>query len=183
MPDLSSNERIVLLKLARQAIESRLKSTPEPDPAQALPWGGKPRGCFVTLFREGALRGCVGTFDADHALVENVIRMARAAAFQDTRFSQVTRPEIDKLRIEISVLGPVTPLKNLEELEMGRHGILVQYGARSGTYLPQVAVEQGWSREEFVTRCAREKAGLTPAECASARLSVYTVEKFGEPAL
>lgn len=180
MQGLSSNNRLLLLRLVREAIAHHLETgnilafhTQEAELTQG-------RGCFVTLRKHGKLRGCVGTFDADRPLYENVLRMAVAAAFHDVRFPAVEKNELGELTIEISVLGPLTRMRRLEDLELGVHGVLVRYGLRSGTFLPEVAIEQKWSREEFVTFCAREKAGLSPAECAKAEVFLYTVEKFSE---
>ncbi|MCM8774941.1 MAG: AmmeMemoRadiSam system protein A [Candidatus Omnitrophica bacterium] len=180
MPDLSSNSRKTLLHLAREAIRLYLEkrdSLPNPsdDPALAVK-----AGCFVTLHKHGALRGCVGTFESNRPLSENVIRMATAAAFQDTRFPPVDKSELNSIRIEISILGALKKMESISDLVLGTHGVYVKYGWRSGTFLPQVAVEQKWSKEEFITWCAREKAGLKPAECAKAEVYIYEVEKFGE---
>ncbi len=140
----------------------------------------KKLGCFVTLKKRGALRGCIGTFTAQDSLADNVIRMAVAAAFQDTRFPELERAELDGLEIEISVLGELRRIQSLDELVLGRDGIYVRAGARSGTFLPQVATEQKWTKEQFVMYCAREKAGLSPKEIAQAELFAYEVEKFSE---
>ena len=180
MPDLSSNSRKFLLALARESIRCHLESGDWP----GIPAHDKEieitRGCFVTLHKKGELRGCVGTFDASKPLVENVKRMAVAAAFQDSRFSPVTKSELGEIHIEISVLGPLVKMNSLEELVIGRHGVYVKLGARSGTFLPEVAVEQKWSREEFLMWCARHKAGLNVDEISKAEVYLYEVEKFGE---
>ena len=199
MPDLSSSSRKALLELARKSIESHFSPSPFPLPQgregksffPPLPLGegqgeGMPaelnlkRGCFVTLYKLNKLRGCVGTFDATQPLSENVIRIAASSAFQDTRFPSVEKSELGLLKIHISVLGELKKMSSIEELEIGRHGVLVRYGSESGTYLPEVAVEMKWSVPEFITRCAREKAGLTPSEIASAEVFLYEVEKFSE---
>ena len=138
------------------------------------------RGCFVTLRKHGTLRGCIGTFDTSEPLYQHVIRMSAASAFQDTRFSPVTKSELGGLRIEISVLGPLEKVSSAEEIEIGRHGVYVKRGAKSGTFLPEVAVEQHWGPAEFVNGCAREKAFLTPAELPFAEIFRYEVEKFSE---
>ena len=180
MPDLSSNSRKILLGLAREAIRNYLETGDHlvfQNPDEELT---RRRGCFVTLRKERRLRGCVGTFDASRPLCENVIRMAAASAFQDTRFPNVAKAELPVIRIEISVLGGLEKVDSLEEIELGRHGVLVKLGKRTGTFLPEVALEHQWSREEFVTFCAREKAGLRPDECAAAEIYRYEVEKFGE---
>lgn len=169
-----------MLTLARESIRLHLESGdwPEiPPHDRELEIG---RGCFVTLHKKGGLRGCVGTFDASKPLVENVKRMAVSAAFQDSRFSPVGKSELAEIHIEISVLGPLVKMNSLEDLVIGKHGVYIKLGARSGTFLPEVAVEQKWSREEFLMGCARHKAGLSVSEIAQAEVYLYEVERFGE---
>ena len=180
MPVLSSNNQKILLDLARQSIQEYLAT------GNALQYQTgaeellQPAGCFVTLRKEGHLRGCVGTFNRKEALVRNLLRMAVASAAQDPRFPPVSKPELDLIRIEISVLGPPEKVNSLEEIMLGKHGIYVKLGARTGTFLPEVAVEQNWSVPEFVMTCAREKAGLGPEEIAHAEIYRYEVQKFKE---
>jgi AmmeMemoRadiSam system protein A len=180
MPGLSSNSRRQLLEAARAAIQTYLDSG---DHLVFKSDNGElalPRGCFVTLRKGGMLRGCIGTFDSDRTLSDNIPRMAVAAAFQDSRFEPVSKTELSQIKIEISVLGPLEKITSVDEIQIGRHGILIRLDARSGTFLPDVAVEHRLSREEFVMLCAREKAGLTPGEIGQAELFRYEVEKFSE---
>ncbi len=169
-----------MLEAARDAIRIHLETGDHLvfDPRE--PELNLPRGCFVTLRSAGALRGCIGTFDSSQPLSKNIPRMAVAAAFQDPRFSPVGKAEWRQIRIEISVLGPLEKISSIDEIELGKHGILVRLGPRSGTFLPDVAIEHKLSREEFVMLCAREKAGLDPKEIAYAELFRYEVEKFSE---
>jgi AmmeMemoRadiSam system protein A len=180
MPDLSSNNRNVLLAAARESIRFYLETGSHFILETAEPELNRACGCFVTLRIGGRLRGCVGTFDAGRPLAENIPRMAFSAAFQDTRFSPLSKRELPLIRIEISVLGALERMTAIEEIELGKHGILIRSGTRSGTFLPDVAIEHRMSREEFVMICAREKAGLAPAEIAHAELFRYEVEKFSE---
>ena len=180
MPDLSSGSRKFLLDLARQSIRIHLETGDWPQVPPHERELDIARGCFVTLQKHGQLRGCVGTFDASRPLVENVVRMAAASAFQDTRFPPVVKTELAEIKIEISVLGPLVKMNVLEEIVIGKHGVYVKLGVRSGTFLPEVATEQGWSREEFLVECARHKAGLSIAEIAQAEVYLYEVEKFEE---
>lgn len=180
MQDLSSNSQRLLLKLAREALENYLETGDRLAFQTDWPECNLKRGCFVTLRKGGALRGCVGTFNADLPLYQNLIRMAVAAGFQDTRFPPMTKQELGQVQIEISVLGELEKVHSFNEIEIGKHGIYVKLDSRSGTFLPEVAVEQKWSVPEFVTYCAREKAGLDPEECAFAEVYRYEVEKFSE---
>ena len=180
MQALSSNSQAVLLKLAGDSIQSWLDTQKLPFFETSLDELRQPAGCFVTLRSSGALRGCIGTFEASQALYQNVMRMAVSGAFEDFRFPPVKTDELPQIRIEISVLGPLVKMNSLGELEVGRHGVLIRYGVRTGTYLPEVAVSQGWSGEEFLRHCAREKAGLAPEELARADVFLYEVQKFSE---
>ena len=135
-------------------------------------------GAFVSLHKHGRLRGCIGHFGEDVPLHEIVAEMARAAAFQDPRFSPVTRDELDDLDIEISVLTPMRRIQSLDEFELHRHGIYIKKGYRSGTYLPQVADEVNWTKEEFVSHCAQDKAGLGWDGWRDAELYIYEAIVF-----
>ena len=130
-------------------------------------------GAFVSLHKHGRLRGCIGHFGEDYPLHEIVAEMARAAAFEDPRFMPVTRDELDDLDIEISVLTPMRRIQSLDEFELHRHGIYIKKGYRSGTFLPQVADEVNWTKEEFVGHCSQDKAGLGWDGWRNAELYVY----------
>ena len=135
-------------------------------------------GAFVSLHKHGRLRGCIGHFGEDYPLYEIVAEMARAAAFEDPRFMPVTRDELDDLDIEISVLTPMRRIQSLDEFELHRHGIYIKKGYRSGTFLPQVADEVNWTKEEFVGHCSQDKAGLGWDGWRDAELYVYEAIVF-----
>ena len=135
-------------------------------------------GAFVSLHKHGRLRGCIGHFGEDHPLYEIVAEMARAAAFEDPRFMPVTRDELNDLDIEISVLTPMRRIQSLDEFELHRHGIYIKKGYRSGTFLPQVADEVNWTKEEFVGHCSQDKAGLGWDGWRDAELYVYEAIVF-----
>ncbi len=135
-------------------------------------------GAFVSLHKHGRLRGCIGHFGEDYPLYEIVAEMARAAAFEDPRFMPVTRDELDDLDIEISVLTPMRRIQSLDEFELHRHGIYIKKGYRSGTFLPQVADEVNWTKEEFVGHCSQDKAGLGWNGWKDAELYVYKAIVF-----
>ena len=179
--EYSPEEQTLLLDLAHQAIASALEDL---EPAlPAIPEHLKQqRGAFTTLYLEGDVRGCVGYVFAVAPLFQTVIETARAAAFQDMRFLPVTREEAAQLRISISVLSPLFPIK-AEELELGKHGLLVTQGNRRGLLLPQVPAEHGWDRKTFLEQTCR-KAGLGPdAWEHGATLEAFTAEIFGEGVL
>ena len=135
-------------------------------------------GAFVSLHKHGRLRGCIGHFGEDVPLHEVVAEMARAAAFEDPRFMPVTRDELDDLDIEISVLTPMRRIQSLDEFHLHKHGIYIRKGRRSGTFLPQVADEVNWTKEEFVGHCSQDKAGLGWDGWRDAELFVYEAIVF-----
>ena len=135
-------------------------------------------GAFVSLHKHGRLRGCIGHLGEDYPLHEIVAEMARAAAFEDPRFMPVTKDELDDIDIEISVLTPMRRIKSLDEFELHRHGIYIKKGRRSGTFLPQVADEVNWTKEEFVGHCSQDKAGLGWDGWRDAELYVYEAIVF-----
>ena len=135
-------------------------------------------GAFVSLHKQGRLRGCIGHFGEDVPLHEIVAEMARAAAFEDPRFMPVTRDELDDIDIEISVLTPMRRIQSLDEFQLHKHGIYIKKGYRSGTFLPQVADEVNWTKEEFVGHCAQDKAGIGWDGWKDAELYVYEAIVF-----
>lgn len=141
------------------------------------------RGAFVTLQAHGVLRGCVGRAQADRALADAVRAMTVAAASEDPRFAPVTLPELPHIRLEISVLTEPVALEPGRRggVVVGRDGLIVQRGGLSGLLLPQVAVEQGWSAEQFLAATAR-KAGLAPLAWREPDTQVlaFSADVFGE---
>ena len=135
-------------------------------------------GAFVSLHKQGRLRGCIGHFGEDTPLWEIVVEMARAAAFEDPRFPPLSRNELDDTDIEISVLTPMRRIQSLDEFQLHRHGIYIRKGYRSGTFLPQVADEVNWTKEEFVGHCSQDKAGLGWDGWRDAELYVYEAIVF-----
>ena len=114
----------------------------------------------MTLHKKGRLRGCIGRFQPDIPLCQTVAQMAQAAAFSDRRFPSVSSSELDEIEIEISVLSPLKEINSIDEIQLGTHGIWITRGDQSGCFLPQVASETGWSKQEFLEHCCRDKASL-----------------------
>jgi AmmeMemoRadiSam system protein B/AmmeMemoRadiSam system protein A len=180
--ELSDKERKALLSLARRTIEQYLTKgrMPETVPS-ALPTAlTTPCGAFVTLYKHSSLRGCIGSFEATAPLYKVVQEMAVASATQDYRFTPVDSSEVRDLRIEISVLTPKRRIASINEFQLGKHGIYIKKGNRSGTFLPQVAKETGWTKEEFLGHCALDKAGIGWDGWKDAELYVYEALVFGE---
>ena len=138
----------------------------------------QPCGAFVTLNKNGRLRGCIGHFGEDAPLHATVAEMARAAAFEDPRFPRLRADELPDVDIEISVLTPMRRIQSLDEFELHRHGLYIRKGRRSGTFLPQVADEVNWTKEEFAGHCSRDKAGLGWDGWRDAELYVYEAIVF-----
>ena len=130
-------------------------------------------GAFVTLTERGRLRGCIGHFGEDIPLWQVVAAMAHDAAYRDPRFMPVTKDEWSQLHIEISVLTPLKRIHNINDFHYGEEGIFIKKGYHSGTFLPQVAAESGWTKEEFLGHCARDKAGLSWDGWRDAELYTY----------
>ena len=137
-------------------------------------------GAFVSLHRNEKLRGCIGCFEATQPLFEVVKEMALSAAFHDYRFPHVTASEIDSIRIEISVLTPLKKIDSIDEIQLGKHGIYIEKGYQSGTFLPQVAIETHWTKEEFLGHCSMDKAGLEWNSWQNADLYIYEAIVFSE---
>ena len=178
---LSENDKKMLKEIALQSIKDSLdgKSVSVRDSLmQNYPMLSKKCGAFVSLHKHGHLRGCIGHFGEDAPLYEIVAEMARAAAFEDPRFMPVSREELDDIDIEISVLTPMRRIQSLDEFELHRHGIYIRKGYRSGTFLPQVADEVNWTKEEFVGHCSQDKAGLGWNGWKDAELYVYEAIVF-----
>ena len=171
----------MLLRLAHQAIAATLErrelSLVAPNPHLA-----EPRGAFTTLYYRGALRGCVGYVLPVSPLYRTIAESARGAAFDDTRFAPVTRAEAQELQVSLSILSPPQPIRP-DQVEIGRHGLLISLGPCRGLLLPQVAVERGWDRIAFLEQTCR-KAGLPPnAWQTGASLDAFTAEIFGDPTM
>ncbi len=135
--------------------DPRHEEFPAPNGGQAA----APLGCFVTITIGGNLRGCIGMMVSEDPLYKNVATMAYAAAFNDRRFPPLRKEEWEEAKLEISVLGPMTPCPAPEQVEVGRHGLVLAMGGRSGVFLPKVPVEQGWNRLQYLDHLCL-KAGL-----------------------
>jgi AmmeMemoRadiSam system protein A len=183
MSPLCSDERRALLALARRAIVEAVCHGRVPEVSPLTGELAKPSGAFVTLHRHGRLCGCIGQMGASESLGRTVAECAIAAALKDPRFRPVCAEEVTELEIEISVLSPLAPVHH-EDIEIGRHGLVVVGSGRRGVLLPQVAAQHGWTRERFLEEtCA--KAGIQPDawKDPATRLFAFTAEVFSEAEL
>jgi MEMO1 family protein len=179
---LQEDEKILLLKMAREAIHYGLNNKLPPDyNEKKLPEGVKTTcGAFVTLTKGEKLRGCIGQFTACKCLYQTVQEAAQASAFRDRRFSPVEHGEMRDIEIEISVLTPLKRIDSVEEFIPEKHGIFIIKGNQSGTFLPRVATDTGWSREELLGHCAHDKAGIGWDGWKEAELYTYEALVFNE---
>ena len=178
MNEYSDEERELLLRLAHRAIAAELHQE-ELDTTPPSTHLAEPRGAFTTLHRSGQLRGCIGYVIALHPLYRTIADTAAGAAFRDPRFVPVTVSELAELVIEISVLSPLLPIKP-EEVEVGRHGLMVTLGQARGLLLPQVPLEWGWDREKFLSETCRKACLPADAWKHGACFEAFTAEVFGE---
>lgn len=185
---LSKSDGKLLIVMAREVISARLEARLPRWPEirkESEAVLSAPSGAFVTL-RSGKgesapLRGCIGRMTADESLIEVVREMARAAAFEDPRFPSLDMTEYPGISVEITVLSPMRPIKSVEEIEIGRHGVYLTKGWQQAVFLPQVATEQGWNRNELLANLCRN-AGLPPNAWkeSDARFQVFEGQIFEE---
>jgi AmmeMemoRadiSam system protein A len=176
---ISTEDRRALLGLARDAITAHVRGFPPPV-IEHSPIMSRLAGVFVSLHQDRALRGCIGHVEADRSLARSVPEMAVAAASSDPRFPPVTADELGDLDIELSVLGELEPIGGAADIEIGRHGLLVEYQGQRGLLLPQVAVEWRWDAETFLAQTCH-KAGLAhDAWKTGAAIRRFTAEVFAE---
>ena len=178
----SPDARLELLRIARHSVAAHLSGAPRTTDAPVEGELATRAGAFVTLRRAGELRGCIGSLREDEAVARVVAHCAVSAATEDPRFPPMTRDELDSVEIEISVLTPAEPVEDPErEIEIGRHGLIVEQGVRRGLLLPQVPVEWKWDRHTYLSHTSM-KAGLPPdAWRKGARVLKFEAEVFGEP--
>ena len=173
-------DKKILVKMAQEVVESYVTSGKLPDLSsyQNIPLLQQKSGVFVTLYKNEALRGCIGLMESNKPLLLTLPQMAIAAAAHDPRFEPVSQDELSQISYEVSLLSPLQRVKSAEEIKLGTHGVKVRQGLREGVFLPQVATETGWSKEEFLSHLCSEKAGL-PADCwknPETEIYVFTAE-------
>ena len=187
---LTPEEGAALVALARAAIRDELFDDGSLAAARravvVTPSLASPRACFVTLKSPGpagahVLRGCIGSTEARLPAMEAVVAASFDAAFSDPRFPPVTRGEYPALVVSVSALTPMVAISNAEGIDPGSDGVVLEAQGRRALFLPEVAAEQGWSREELLLNLAR-KAGLPANAWRTARLKTFQSERFGEDA-
>ena len=179
---LNDTQRERLLEIARNTIKTYLETGKVLEIKEDDPLFNREMGAFVTLHKKGQLRGCIGNIIGRGPLYLTVRDMAIQSATGDPRFPKVTLKELDEIDIEISVLSELEKIEDPAKIEMGVHGVLIRKGFASGVFLPQVATETGWSKEEFMNNLCAHKAGLLPDawKTGEADTYIFTAEVFGE---
>lgn len=178
---LDESEQQFVLDVGRKTIIEYVTNGQTPEFTSADPKLNQKRGAFVSLHEKGgALRGCIGYVEPIKPLLQTIVDMAIACATKDPRFDPVTPDEFPNLDLEVSVLSPLEHVRRVEEIQVGKHGLMIKKGYYSGLLLPQVAVEFGWDRAQFLRETSR-KAGLSADAWkeSDAKLYVFSAQVFG----
>jgi len=179
--ELNTHEKQALLAIARQAIIQGVQTGQEyvePREERAL---NQRNGCFVTIKQDGQLRGCIGNFQSELPLFKEVAQMAQASSAKDPRFYPLQDKDLDNFTLEISVLSPLNKIEDIEEIEVGKHGIYIEKSFYRGVLLPQVATEHGWDRQTFLQQtCLKAGLSINAWEADDADIYVFSAQIFGE---
>lgn len=179
--ELNIDEQKILLNIAKETVESFVLTGKVPEFEISDERLMQKQGAFVTLNKNGQLRGCIGQIvPSDEPLWQVVRKMAVAACSEDGRFNPVSKEELSKLEYEVSVLSTPEPIADWRQIELGKHGVIIKQGGRSGVFLPQVATETGWTLEEFLSELCWQKAGLVPScyKDKDTQILVFTAQVF-----
>jgi len=179
---LSNYNKLKILELSRSCLHELIFNKTKLTPQTGLYTGelAQIAGAFVSLKSDGNLRGCIGSFNTTKPLYKLIPELTIASATRDTRFVPVRSGEVKNLSIEISVLSPMKRIRNIDKIELGKHGIYIKKGNNNGTFLPQVAVETGWTLDEFLGHCSQDKAGIGYNGWKDAELYIYEAIVFKE---
>lgn len=176
----AKDEKRQLLMIAREAITSFISSGSLPPREVKSEKLNGMFGCFVTIKKEGKLRGCIGNFISDKPLYRLVQEMAVAASTRDPRFYPMKKPDLENFSLEISVLSPLQKIESIDDIQVGTHGIYMERNMHRGVLLPQVATEQGWDRETFLQQTAL-KAGMGRDDWKdNTDMYIFSAEVFNE---
>ena len=178
---LTSEEKSYLLALVRKVIIAKTEGIDITEDKFFSNTLKEQTGVFVTLHKHEQLRGCIGYVEGIKSLQEAVIEMSVSAAFDDPRFSPLEKDEVKDIKIEISVLSPLQTISDTLNIQVGKHGLIIEQGYNRGLLLPQVAVEYNWTTEEFLENTCR-KAGLPRSSWKdpSTKIQIFSAEVFSE---
>lgn len=178
---LSAREQSILLSIARQAIDDYVRTDQyevEPREEKAL---NSRSGCFITIKQNNQLRGCIGNFQSELPLFREVAEMAVASATKDPRFYPLQEKDLNNYALEISVLSPLHKIEQIEEIEVGNHGIYLEKSFHRGVLLPQVASEHGWDRETFLRQtCVKAGLPTNAWQADDAEIYIFSAQIFNE---
>jgi AmmeMemoRadiSam system protein A len=186
---MTKSEQQIALKLARWSLGRELGVVDEMGDGGGEDYKNhkifqEKRGVFVTLHKNEELRGCIGLIELpDVGLDQAIQQMAVSAGLNDYRFPPVTKDELDKIKFEISVLSVPKKIENINQIELGKHGVIIKKGIHQGVFLPQVVSETGWNKEEFLSELCEQKAGLDKncwQDLTQVEIYVFEAEVFGE---
>lgn len=179
---LSNNDKTKLLEIARTSIASFILNKTKIHISESELNSSLLANCgaFVTIHKKGELRGCIGRFTSNTPLYKTIQQLAISSATEDNRFQSIGTEELEKIHIEISVLSPLKKINSIDEIEMGKHGIYIKKGLSSGTFLPQVAEETGWTKDEFLGYCSKNKAQIGWEGWKNADIYIYEAIIFSE---
>ena len=179
---LNNEQKRKLLEIARKSMETYLKTGKTIEVKETDPILLKDAGAFVTLKEKGRLRGCIGNIFGREPLYLTIRDMAIDAAVSDPRFARVETRELKNIEIEVSVLSPLERVDTADKIKLGKHGVLIRKGLDSGIFLPQVAEETGWSKNEFLSNLCCHKAGLKADawKYKTSEICIFTAEVFSE---
>lgn len=179
--ELTGAEKRTLLRLARRTLQCHYSGNELPEPEELTEHLLQARGAFVTITEQGVLRGCIGHVVGVEPLWRSVRGNAMSAALRDPRFPPVAAHELDQMDLEISALTPLAEVEDVDEIEVGRDGIMIERGSFRGLLLPQVAQESGWDLPTFLDQTCR-KAGLMPGCWRDERVTIsrFSAEVFSE---
>lgn len=181
---LSDEDKRFLLRLARDSMAAHAAGGPLREPAPAPESTKVVQGAFVSLHKEGQLRGCIGYVEGIKPLWQAVRDLAVEASARDPRFAPVRPREVEEIDIEISVLSPLERIKGPDEVEIGTHGLMIRYAGRSGLLLPQVATQYAWDAEKFLEQtCWKAGLPLDTWRRRDAELLRFSATIFGEKAM
>ena len=177
---LSAEEKQLLLDLARRAV-FEIFHVEQKAPLDGLASFQEPGASFVSIYLEGQLRGCIGSFSWSAPLIDSIRRMAKMAAIKDPRFVPIEVTELERLQFEISVLSPPEVVENIQDIRVGIDGLILSDGTRRGVLLPQVASKHGWDREEFLEHTCR-KASMHPDAWRDSKVKIerFQAEVFSD---
>lgn len=180
--DLTDEEKEELLEISRYTLNTFTTTNQNPTAEIEHKFLKTPLGAFVTLHKNGALRGCTGSFEPEKPLWQVVQEMTIAAATKDSRFTPVTPDELEDIEIEVSVLSPRRRIFDPQNIKIGKHGVSLTKNGRHGVFLPQVATENNWGLEKFLGELCSQKTGLSPTcwQDSTTQISVFTAQIFAE---